>query len=219
MKVLLLEDDSLLGGILYRNLADNGYVVVWFRDGEITDEALLTQSFDIVLLDMGLPKRVGLSVLRRLRARGNTVPVILLSESTTVSDRVVGLDSGADAYLLKPFAMGELEARIRALTRPRSSQINASKTYGSLLVNSAKNEVWFNGKLVLLTRREYQLLEILVRRPDVIFTRSQLENELYDGKVILESNAVKATICRLRQKIDRTLIKTVRGIGYQLDAR
>lgn len=217
VRLLLVEDDFLLGEALHCGLVDSGYTVAWFRDGEAADQATLTQPFDMVLLDLGLPGCDGLSVLRRLRTRGNTVPVIILTARTAVNDRVTGLDCGADAYVSKPFVLGELEARIRALARRLSGQVHAVMLCGNLELNLKLHEARFQGRPLLLTRREYQILEILIRSPGVIFTRSQLEYQLYGRSgVTLDSNAIEATICRLRQKTDSALIKTVRGRGYQL---
>ena len=216
MKILLVEDDSMLGDTLCRGLDQSGHAVDWLREGAAADSALRAQVFDMVLLDIGLPNRDGLSILRQLRSRGNHIPVIILTARDEVSDRVAGLDSGADDYLSKPFALDELEARIRALARRHSGYTNPIYGCGELTLDPATREVRFRGDPVVLSVREYQLLAALMRRPGAILSRTQLEEQLYDWGSEIESNVVEVHIHRLRQKLAPELIRTVRGLGYQM---
>jgi DNA-binding response OmpR family regulator len=216
MKILLVEDDSMLGDTLRRGLEHGGHTVDWLRDGASADSALRAQAFDMVLLDLGLPHRDGLTVLRQQRNSGNHVPVIILTARDEISDRVAGLDSGADDYLSKPFALDELEARMRALARRHSGNANPVYTCGELTLDPATREVRFRSELVALSVREYQLLSALMRRPGAILSRAQLEEQLYDWGTEIESNVLEVHIHRLRHKLVPELIRTVRGLGYQL---
>lgn len=216
MKILLVEDDAMLGESLRRGLASGGHTIDWLRDGALFESALKAQDFDIVLLDLTLPNCDGLSILRQLRAQRHSVPVIILTARNDVSDRVAGLDHGADDYLAKPFALAELEARIRALTRRASGHVDTLLQCGALQLNPATKEVRFRGELVLLASREYQILAALLRRPGAILSKAQLSEQLYDWDTDIDSNVVEVHIHRLRQKLAPQLIRTVRGLGYQL---
>jgi two-component system response regulator QseB len=188
------------------------------RDGTSADTALRAQAFDMVLLDLGLPGREGLEVLRRLRARGDALPVIILTARESLSDRVSGLDAGADDYLTKPFELKELEARIRALERRHFGFHKPLLQCGELTLDPVAHEVRFHGEVVALSAREYQILHLLVRRPGAIVSRADLEEQLYNWQTEIESNAVEVHIHRLRQKLDSRIIRTVRGLGYQVVA-
>jgi two-component system, OmpR family, response regulator QseB len=216
MKILLVEDDSMLGASLRRGLTDGGHTVDWLRDGALAEAALKVQNFDIVLLDLTLPSRDGLAILRQLRERRQTLPVIILTARGDIADRVVGLDLGADDYLAKPFALAELEARIRALTRRAGGHVDTILQCGELQLNPATKEVSFRGGLIILTSREYQILAALIRRPGAILAKAQLTEQIYDWDTEIDSNAVEVHIHRLRQKLAPELIRTVRGLGYQL---
>jgi two-component system response regulator QseB len=216
MKILLVEDDSMLGDSLRRGLTAGGHAVAWLRDGALVDAALQMQEFDIVLLDLALPNRDGLTILRQMREQRMTVPVIILTARSDVADRVAGLDLGADDYLAKPFALVELEARIRALTRRANGQMDTVLLCGELLLNPATKEVRFRGEPVVLTSREYKMLAALIRRPNAILSKTQLAEQMYDWDTEIESNTVEVHIHRLRQKLPPELIRTVRGLGYQL---
>lgn len=216
MKILLVEDDSMLGETLQRGLAGSGHAVDWLRDGALVDAALQTQQFDLVLLDLSLPGRDGLTILRELRDRQQEVPVIILTARTEISDRVTGLDLGADDYLPKPFALEELEARIRALTRRRSGHVNPIMSCGPITLNPATKEVTLNEKAIILSSREYQLLAALIRHPGAIFSKAQLVEQIYDWTTEIDSNAIEVHIHKLRQKLSPELIRTVRGLGYLL---
>lgn len=208
----------MLGHTLQRSLGKSGHAIDWLRDGIAAEQALRAQPFDLVLLDLGLPNRDGLTVLQRWRGSGNHTPVIILTARDEISDRVAGLDTGADDYLSKPFALDELEARIRALTRRQHGHRSPLLSCGDLALDPATREVRFRGELVTLSAREYQLLAALIRRPGAILSRAQLEDQLYDWGTEIESNAIEVHIHRLRHKLNPELIRTVRGLGYQLVA-
>ncbi len=216
MKILLVEDDSMLGESLRRGLTDSAYSVDWLRDGALVETALQTQEFDLVLLDLTLPNRDGLAILRQLRAHRKTVPVIILTARNDVADRIAGLDLGADDYLAKPFALAELEARIRALTRRAHGHADTVLRCGELQLNPATKEVRFRGEPIVLASREYQMLAALIRRPGAILSKAQLVEQMYNWDAEIDSNAVEVHIHRLRQKLIPELIRTVRGLGYQL---
>jgi DNA-binding response OmpR family regulator len=216
MKILLVEDDSMLGESLRQGLTAGGHVVDWLRDGALAEAALQTQAFDIVLLDLALPNRDGLTILREVRARRQMVPVIILTARGDITDRVVGLDLGADDYLAKPFALAELEARIRALTRRASGHTDIVFRCGELQLNPATKEVRFRENSVILASREYQILAALIRRPGAILSKAQLAEQIYDWETEIDSNTIEVHIHRLRQKLAPELIRTVRGLGYQL---
>ena len=218
MRLLLVEDDSMLGESLRRALTQNGHTVDWLRDGESADGALLAQSFDMLLLDLGLPRRQGLDVLKRLRERNDTTPAIILTARDALADRVAGLDGGADDYLVKPFALDELEARMRAVERRQVGNRAPLLQCGGLSLDPATHEVRHRGQLVSLSAREYQVLHALMRRPGAIISRAAFEERLYGWSEEVDSNAIEVHIHRLRQKLDPALIRTVRGLGYQMVA-
>lgn len=218
MRLLLVEDDAMLGESLWRALGQNGHTVDWLRDGDSAEHALLAERFDLLLLDLGLPKRQGLDVLRRLRERDDATPTIIITARDALSDRVAGLDGGADDYLVKPFALDELEARMRAVARRHAGTHNPLLQCGELSLDPASHEVRYRGQLVTLSAREYQILHALIRRPGAIISRTGFEGRLYGWRDEVDSNAVEVHIHRLRQKLDPRLIRTVRGLGYQLVA-
>jgi two-component system response regulator QseB len=218
MRILLVEDDAMVGESLMRGLTQNGHAVDWLRDGEAADTALVAQVFDIVLLDLGLPRRSGLDILKRLRDRDNGVPVIILTAREAVADRVAGLDSGADDYLIKPFALDEIEARIRAIQRRHFGIKKNTLECGALTLDPVAHHVTFHERLVALSVREYQILHALMRRPGAIVSRASLEEQLYRWGDEIESNSIEVHIHRLRQKLDPKLIRTIRGLGYQVIA-
>lgn len=218
MRILLVEDDAMVGESLTRALLQNDHVVDWLRDGETAEAALSTHTFDIVLLDLGLPNRSGLDVLKQLRTRNNDVPVIILTAREAISERVAGLDAGADDYLVKPFALDELEARVRAVQRRHWSNKKTQLECGALTLDPTTHQVTLHGKPVALSVREYQILHLLMRRPGAIVSRDKFEEQLYSWGEEIESNAIEVYIHRLRQKLNPKLIHTVRGLGYQVVA-
>jgi DNA-binding response OmpR family regulator len=218
MRILIIEDDLMIGERLRKSLKKSGHAVDWLRDGDSADHALQTQAFDMVLLDLGLPKRSGIEILQRLRARANRVPVIILTARDAVQDRIEGLDTGADDYLVKPFALDELEARIRAVERRHQGNADTLITFGPLSCNTAAREVRFGEQTVALSGREYQVLYLLMRRPGAIVSRREIEESLYNWQDEIDSNSIEVYVHHLRQKLNAKIIRTVRGLGYQLVA-
>lgn len=214
MRVLLVEDDPLLGDGVQVGLRQAGYVVDWVRDGEEAAAALATGDYAAVVLDIGLPKRSGLQVLRGLRARGERVPVLLLTARDAIADRVEGLDAGADDYLVKPFALEELSARLRALVRRSSGRAAPVLRHGALVLDPAARTVSRDGELVSLSARELTLLQVLLENAGRVLSREQLESALYGWDDEPMSNAVEVHIHNLRKKLGPALIRTIRGVGY-----
>ena len=214
MRILVVEDDALLGDAIQAGLKQSGYAVDWLRDGTAADQALSTDPYAALVLDWGLPRLSGIEVLRRLRGRKANIPVILLTARDTVSDRIEGLDSGADDYLIKPFDMGELVARLRALIRRASGSAAPSLKAGETELDPAGHEVTYQGKPVELSAREFAVLHALMLSQGKVLSRVQLEEKLYAWGEEVESNAVEVYIHHLRRKLSPTLIETIRGVGY-----
>lgn len=214
MRLLLVEDDPMIGESVLDLLRAEQYAVDWVRDGDAADTALRTQDYDLVLLDLGLPRQDGLSVLRRLRARRSRVPVLIATARDALAQRVEGLDAGADDYVVKPYEMDELLARIRALLRRASGRAEPVYEHQGVCINPATREVTVNGEPVLLSGREWAVLEPLLARPGLVLSRAQLEEKLYDWKHEISSNAVEVYIHGLRRKLGADLIQNVRGVGY-----
>ena len=214
MRLLLVEDDSMIGESVLDLLRAEQYAVDWVRDGDAADTALRTQDYDLVLLDLGLPRQDGLSVLRRLRARRSRVPVLIATARDALKQRVEGLDAGADDYVVKPYEMDELLARIRALLRRASGRAEPVYEHQGVCINPATREVTVNGEPVVLSGREWAVLEPLLARPGLVLSRAQLEEKLYDWKHEISSNAVEVYIHGLRKKLGADLIQNVRGVGY-----
>lgn len=217
MRILLAEDDPLLGDGLLKGLAHEGYVVDWVKDGLAASHALKVEKFDLVVLDLGLPKRPGLEVLREFRAAGSTVPVLILTARETIEDRVKGLDSGADDYLTKPFDLDELSARLRALQRRFSVRATLAIFYGSIELDPAAHSVKQNGEVISLPRREFTLLQKLLENPGRVLSRDLLTQTLYGWGEEVDSNALEVHIHNLRKKFSGDFIKTIRGIGYMAE--
>lgn len=217
MRVLLVEDDELLGDGLRTALARDGHAVDWLRDGVHAQQALAgSEHWDLVLLDLGLPRRDGLAVLRELR-RHSKVPVLILTARDGVDDRVAGLDAGADDYLVKPFALEELKARVRAVSRRHGGRAVKALVHGELELQPDAQEVRWQGIPVELTRREYALLSALVENAGRVLTRERLEQVLYGWNEEVDSNALEVHVHHLRRKLSPGLIRTVRGVGYCVD--
>lgn len=214
MRVLLVEDDELLGEGIRAGLAQAGFALAWVEDGLKAKLALATEPFDAVVLDLGLPKLDGLSVLRAVRAKGDPVPVLILTASDTVADRVAGLDAGADDYLVKPFALAELQARIRALVRRSKGTPHPVLRHGRVTLDPARKLVTLDGAPVELSARELATLHALLLDAGRVLSRAQLEEKLYGWGEEIESNAVEVYVHHLRRKLYPELIQTVRGIGY-----
>ena len=214
MKLLLVEDDAMIGRALLDALRGEGYAVNWVRDGVAADASLATEPYDCVLLDLGLPRQDGLSVLRRLRARGGTAPVLIATARDAVGDRIAGLDAGADDYIAKPFDSDELLARIRALIRRSAGRADPVIAHKNLVLNPATHEATLDGRALQLSGREWAVLEPMLQRPGAVFSRAQLEEKLYGWKDDVSSNAIEVYIHGLRKKLGADFIRTVRGLGY-----
>ena len=218
MRILLVEDDRMLGDGLQAGLTQAGYAVDWLRDGEAAVAALSTESFAAVVLDLGLPKRDGLSVLQWLRSRHDATPVLILTARDQLEDKVRGLDLGADDYVLKPFDLDEVAARLRALVRRAHGRPEPVLTLGGVELNPAARTVTRAGMPVELTSREFDLLHVLLQNADRVLTRRTLEEQLYTWNDAVDSNALEVHIHHLRKKLGSELIRTVRGVGYMASA-
>ncbi len=214
MRVLLVEDDRMIGESLREALRQHGMAADWVRDGRAAEAVLATERFDAVLLDLGLPERNGLQVLAGLRARGDNTPVIVVTARDALADKVAGLDTGADDYLVKPFELDELLARLRALVRRQGGRASPLLEVSDLRLDPATREVSRGGRPVLLSAREFALLQALLERPGAIVSRAQLEDRLYGWGEELESNAISVYMHQLRKKLGDDLLHTVRGLGY-----
>jgi two-component system response regulator QseB len=214
MRLLLVEDDRMVGENIRDGLAQEGHAVDWVRDGAAAEAAVRTEPYGAVLLDLGLPRRDGLDVLRGLRALRNDVPVLIITARDAVSDRVRGLDAGADDYLVKPFDLDELAARVRALARRAAGRTAGIVRRGPLTLDPATREVRVRDRPVSLSAREYAVLEALIERPGSVLSRAQLEERLYGWGEEVASNAVEVHVHNLRRKLGAELIRTERGVGY-----
>ena len=214
MRLLLVEDDPMIGEAVADLLRAEHYAVDWARDGDAADTALRTQPYDLVLLDLGLPKRDGLAVLRDLRARKNRTPVLVATARDAVAQRIEGLDAGADDYVLKPYDLDELLARIRALLRRAAGRAEPVYEHKGVCINPATREATVNGVPVVLSAREWAVLEPLIARPGMVLSRQQLEDKLYGWGDEVSSNAVEVYIHGLRKKLGPELVLNVRGVGY-----
>jgi DNA-binding response OmpR family regulator len=218
MRLLLVEDDRMIGESLRNALRQSGYAADWVRDGRAADATLSTERFDLVLLDLGLPQLDGMEVLRAMRARGDRTPVIVLTARDAVASRVQGLDAGADDYIVKPFELDELLARMRAVVRRQTGRAEPGLEVDGVSLDPATRQVTHNGVPVVLSAREYAVLEALMMRPGAILSRAQLEDRLYGWGEELESNAISVYVHQLRRKLGEGFIRTVRGIGYYVGA-
>ncbi len=216
MRILLVEDDAILGDGILAGLKLAEHAVDWVRDGEAARLALLDHPYEACVLDLGLPKRDGISVLKELRERGNRLPVLILTARDSSADKIAGLDAGADDYLTKPFDLAELLARLRALVRRAAGEARPTLEHGGVVLDPASRQVTFNGQAVALSAREYALLDDLLRHQNHIRTRAQLEESIYAWGEETGSNTVEVFVHHLRKKFGADFIRTVRGLGYQL---
>ena len=214
MRLLLVEDDPMIGDGVQRGLRQEGHTVDWVRDGAAAEAALAEGVHEMLLLDLGLPRKSGLDLLAALRRKGVALPVLVITARDAVADRVKGLDAGADDYLVKPFDLDELSARIRALMRRRGGRASPAIEHGALTLDPATREVTLSGKPVNLSGREFALLRALLERPGVPLSRARLEDRLYGWGEEVESNAVEVHIHSLRRKLGASWIRNVRGVGY-----
>lgn len=222
MRLLLVEDDPMIGQAVSDSLSDKAYAVDWVKDGQAAVDVVFDVQYDCALLDLGLPKLDGIQVLERWRADKVTMPVIILTARDELPDRVLGLDKGADDYIVKPFEMQELLARIRAVTRRRNGgSADSILSYGCLSLNPVNHEVHIassqGNKEVVLTAREFSLLEALMVRPGAVLSRDALEQRIYSWDDEIDSNAVEYIIYTLRRKIGPMFIKNVRGVGWKVN--
>jgi two-component system OmpR family response regulator len=217
MRILLVEDDEMIGDAIVQALKDAAYAADWVRDAESATGALLGREHDVVLLDLNLPKRDGIAVLRSLRAGGSKTPVIILTARDSVEDRIVGLDAGADDYLVKPFEIGELLARLRAVTRRLGDHGDTRMVSGGLTLDAATHMALYENKECRLTSREFALMSALLMKPGTVLSRSDLERQLYAWQEQVESNAVEVLIHGIRKKLGASVILNVRGVGWLVD--
>jgi two-component system OmpR family response regulator len=218
MRVLLVEDDTILGAAVRDQIRADGHSVDWVTRLDAADDHLAIASYDLILLDLMLPDGRGIPFLRGLRARGDVSPVIILTALDQISDRIEGLNAGADDYMVKPFDLSELSARLKAVARRYSGNPNPLITIGDLAIDLAARRVTRAGKPVALTAREWVLFEAFVQRPGQLMSKGQLEERLYAFDDEVESNTTEVHISRLRKKLGHEVIETVRGIGYRLGA-
>ena len=217
MRILLVEDDEALGEGIRVALKPEGYTVDWARDGASALHALTHEDFGLAVLDLGLPRMDGLEVLQRLRAGANGIPVLVLTARDSTADRIAGLDAGADDYLVKPFDVDELKARIRALLRRIFSRAQPVLEYREVSLDPVAQQVSYRGQPVALQRKEFLLLHELLAQPGRVLTRDRLQQVLYGWDEEAESNALEVHIHHLRKKLFPELIRTVRGVGYLVD--
>ena len=217
MRVLLIEDDMMVGMAIELALKDAAYAVDWVTDGETAIHAAENEAYELALLDLGLPKADGREVLQRLRTLGRRLPVIIVTARDGVDDRIDGLDLGADDYLVKPFEIRELLARIRAVLRREGSGSPPLLSNGKLSLDPATREASFLGASALLTAREFALLQALLVRPGAVLSRSELERQIYGWNEEVESNAIEYLIHTIRKKLETTAIRNVRGVGWMVD--
>jgi len=217
MRVLLVEDDRMIGAAVQQALADAAYAVDWTTDGQQALAAALAQTYDIVLLDLGLPLRDGIDVLRQLRARNAHVPILIVTARDEVEDRIAGLDLGADDYVLKPFDVQELLARMRAVVRRQGGSASPLLTNGAITLDPVTRDVSFEGHSAALSGREFTLLQALLVRPGAILSRQELEERIYGWNEEIESNTVEVLIHGIRRKLGPTVIRNVRGVGWRVD--
>ncbi|MEW5787491.1 MAG: response regulator [Pseudomonadota bacterium] len=216
MRILLAEDDPHLGNGLMVGLRQAGYAVDWVRDGAAADQALRSEEFALLVLDLGLPNLSGLAVLRQLRARGQALPVLILTARDSTADKVTGLDAGADDYLIKPIDLDELAARVRALTRRAAGHAQPLLEVAGLTLDPAARQAFLAGVAVELSSREFTLLLSLAENAGRVMTRTQLEGALYGWRDEPDSNALEVHVHHLRRKLGAERIKTLRGVGYMM---
>lgn len=216
MRVLLVEDDRMIGDAVQMALRDASYAVDWVHDGTTALSAAASQSYDVMLLDLGLPHQDGFAVLRQLRQQGSSLPLLIVTARDAVEDRIGGLDLGADDYVIKPFEMGELLARMRAVVRRKAGNANPLMGNGALFLDPSTREVTADGVATRLSAREFSLLRALLLRPGAILSRQELEDRIYGWNEEVESNAVEFLIHSIRKKLGAASIKNVRGLGWMV---
>lgn len=216
MRTLIVEDDPMIGRAVMAGLKNAGYATDWVRDGADGETALSAGPYDIALLDLALPRRDGLEILKSLRRAKSELPVVIITASDGVSNRITGLDSGADDYLIKPFDLDELLARMRAVIRRRTGRSSPEIVYGRLTIDPGKRTCVYGGVPVQLSAREFAVLEVLMNEPGTVVSRSRLEDAVYGWGEEIESNSVEVHLHHLRRKLEPELIRNVRGVGYRI---
>ncbi len=219
MKVLLVEDDQMIGSAVTQALRDAAYAVDWVDDGEKATSVARMQNYDLVLLDLGLPRKSGFDVLKTLRAKENDVSVVIVTARDAVDDRIRGLDMGADDYVLKPFEVGELLARMRAVFRRKTGTGSPLLSNGTLVLDPATHSATFGEHTCVLTAREFALLHALLNRPGAILSRQELEDRIYGWNEEVESNVIEFVIHSIRKKLGSNVIRNVRGVGWMVTRR
>jgi two-component system, OmpR family, response regulator QseB len=218
MRVLVIEDDPMIGRAVVAGLQDGGYTVDWVREGADAELALTHRVYDLALLDLGLPQRDGLEILKGLRRSGNAIPIVIITARDAIADRVAGLDNGADDYLVKPFDLDELLARARAVIRRKDGRPTPEMACGALVVDPVKRRVTFRGAPVELSAREFAVLAALMKEPGAVVSRDKLEDAVYGWGEEIGSNSIEVHLHHLRRKLLPELIRNVRGVGYRIVA-
>lgn len=216
MRILLIEDDSMIGKAVREGLVQAGFAVDWVTDGRAAELSLSSGAYDLAILDLGLPKKDGMALLAALRRLGNQLPVLIASARDTVQDRIAGLTAGADDYVLKPFDLDELVARVRAVLRRHAGSGSSLLMFGSLSLDPARRSVTQRGQPVELSAREFSVLEALMQRPGTVVSRQKLEEAVYSWGDEVGSNAIEVHLHYLRKKLGAAVIKNVRGVGYRV---
>ena len=216
MRVLVVEDDPMIGRAVVAGLHQQGYAVDWVRDGAEAELALGHAVYDVALLDLGLPRRDGLEVLKGVRRAKNDLPILIITARDAVADRIAGLDSGADDYLVKPFDLDELLARTRAVIRRHGGRSQSEIAYGALTLDPSRRRVLFQGAEVELSPREFAVLEALLKEPGAVVSRERLEDAVYGWGEEVGSNSIEVHVHHLRRKLAPELIRNVRGVGYRI---
>lgn len=216
MRILLIEDDQMIGAAVRQGLVQAGFAVDWATDGRQAELSLANGVYDLAMLDLGLPKKDGMAILASLRNRGNAMPVLVATARDTVADRIAGLEAGADDYVLKPFDLDELIARVRALLRRHAGSGTPLLKFGQLVLDPVRRSVLRSGEPVELSAKEFALLETLMQRPGAVLSRDKLEESLYGWGEEVGSNAIEVHLHNLRKKLGSALIKNIRGVGYRV---
>ncbi len=216
MRILLIEDDTMVGKAVRQGLSRAGFAVDWVTDGRAAELSLANGVYDLALLDLGLPGKDGMAILATLRSGGNSMPVLIVTARDTVRDRIAGLEAGADDYVLKPFDLDELVARVRALLRRHVGSGSPLLSFGSLVLDPVRKSAARDGQAVELSAKEFAVLEALMQRPGAVLSREQLEDSVYGWGEEVGSNAIEVHLHHLRKKLGMAAIKNVRGVGYRV---
>ncbi len=216
MRVLLIEDDKMIGEAMQQGLVEAGFAIDWVLDGRAAELALGSDVYDLAVLDLNLPRKSGMDVLRELRARGKHLPVLIVTARDAVEERIAGLNAGADDYVLKPFDLDELVARLHALLRRRHGRSTSVLSHGALVVDAQCRTVTLRGEAVSLSAREFAILEALMQQPGAVLSREKLEESVYGWRDEIGSNAIEVHLYHLRKKLGAEAIRNVRGVGYKM---